>query len=251
MLDIHVVCRANDVIVNIYDSERHGYNLPCLPEKSILSLLSHLMNIAACLILLSAVFCCIGSASAQEPAKPGPDIVLDSASARRWKTLPGGENPALTFYKSKTGKPVGLSGVYHSADGKTIDFSNMKRPAFVYYGFYGCHPCMHELPVFMECAANFPDVDFVYITYDKAAVRQKELAELGKKNFKPGSNYYVIEMHDEDIYRSRMTWGYPTKYFVDDKGIVRFVQCGGNPSEPPSDIKKRFADIIRAGRVAN
>jgi thiol-disulfide isomerase/thioredoxin len=200
---------------------------------------------AACLILLCMALC--GGAAAQEKAAAAPEYSIDSASARKWKPLPGHENPALAFYNSKTGKPIGLSGPHKSADGKTIDFSNLKRPVFVYYGFYGCHPCMHELPVFMECATQFPDVDFVYITYDKQAVREKEFEEIGKKGFTPGKNYYVIEKHDEEIFRSGMTWGYPTKYFVDDKGIVQFVQSGGNPAEPQSAIRARFARIINGG----
>lgn len=188
-------------------------------------------------ILLTACLCA-GFAAAAQP--------LDTASANKW-SAPGGQNPALEFYEAKMGKPFTLTGIQTASDGKTIDFSRLERPAFVYFGFYGCHPCMHELPVVIETSADHPDVDFVYITYDKKPVRDKEFAELGKRNFKPGSNFYIIELHDEEIYRKRLTWGYPTKYFLDKNGIVQFVQSGGNPSEPTKAIKARFKQVVNGG----
>jgi cytochrome oxidase Cu insertion factor (SCO1/SenC/PrrC family) len=153
-------------------------------------------------------------------------------------------NTPEDWYKKVEGKPFPLKETYTARDGKTINFSQLQHPTFVCLGFAACPPCRHELPIYIEATSTFPDVDFVYITYDSEETRTQELNEIGKKNFNPADNYYIIHMPQQEIDRYNLTLAYPTQYFIAKNGIVKYMHSGGDPDEPSADIKARIAKII-------
>ncbi len=148
------------------------------------------------------------------------------------------------WYKTIEGKPFALKGPRTTVDGKVIDFSLLQHPVFVCLGFAACPPCRRQLPLFIEATATYPDIDFVYITYDSEETRLNELSEIAKKNFKPPANYYIIHMEQQEINRYDLTLAYPTQYFIGKEGIVKYMHCGGEADEPEAEIRKKIADII-------
>jgi thiol-disulfide isomerase/thioredoxin len=124
------------------------------------------------------------------------------------------------FVDSKVGKPFPLKDSVRTVDGKVFDFGLLNHSTVVCFGFYGCHPCMRELPAFVEASKSHPDVDFVYITFDAEKERQREFEEVGLKDFKPTLNYHVIHLDRREIDQLKLTNGYPTKYLIGKDGKV-------------------------------
>lgn len=163
---------------------------------------------------------------------------IDTAKRKKYFIV-----PAETFYATKRDKPFPLHDKLQTIDGKQIDFGHLDKPTFVCFGFYGCHPCMHELPIFIEMASERSDINFVYITFDSEVTRQREFAEAGLKDYKPVANYYIIHLDRADIDKAKLTMGYPTKYFLNKDGIVKTVECGGNPTLPVQEVKDHITEV--------
>jgi len=187
------------------------------------------------LFIFIAVWMCIPGAKAQRATKK-------RSSAKRSDSY---FNTPEDWYKKVEGKPFPLRETYTTVDDKTIDFSNLKHPTFVCLGFAACPPCRHELPIYLAAATTYPEVDFVYVTYDSEETRLRELSGIGKENFKPAANYYIIHMEQQEIDRYNLTLAYPTQYFMHKDGIVQYMHSGGDPDEPAADIAARIAQIIK------
>ncbi len=153
-------------------------------------------------------------------------------------------NTPEDWYRQVEGKPFPLPGIYKSTDGKTRDFSHLHHANMVCFGFAACPPCRHELPVYIAAAGKYPDIDFVYITYDSEEVRLKELKEIGLDNFQPPGNYYILHLDQQVIDRYNLTLAYPTQYFISADGLVRYMNSGGDPDEPVAEVEARIERII-------
>ena len=153
-------------------------------------------------------------------------------------------DPLGRIHDCKIGKLFPLQGRFPTIDNRQFDFGSLDKPAFVCFGFFGCHPCMHELPVFINAAKAHPEVNFVYITFDGEATIQREFEEAGLKDFKPGANYFVIRMDRSEIDKASLTMGYPTRYLLNETGSITYMSTGGNPSMPEGKIRARIDELI-------
>ena len=144
----------------------------------------------------------------------------------------------------RTGLPFAMTGIYTSSDGKKIDFDHLQRYTFVFFGFYGCHPCEKELPVLIDFAADYPEADFVYVTFDRKDIREREFKEAGKPNFIPTKNYYILEVPQDSIEARKLTMGYPTKYLLRKDGIVAFARVGSFRGTP-ADVRNAMRALIQ------
>ncbi len=124
------------------------------------------------------------------------------------------------YCTARIGKPFPLIAEAQTVDGKNFDFGRLTHTTVVCLGFYGCHPCMRELPGFVRAAKDHPDIDFVYITFDAEKERKLEFSGAGLANFKPTPNYHIIHLDRAKIDRLKLASGYPTKYVLDKNGMV-------------------------------
>ncbi|MBL7712083.1 MAG: hypothetical protein JNL13_06455 [Chitinophagaceae bacterium] len=109
-------------------------------------------------------------------------------------------------------------------EGKRYNYLKAGANAMVYFGMYGCPPCMAELPSIVEMARRHPDMNFVYTTFNEAPTVNEEFEKiLGKDYVLPG-NFHRISMTELFIALQNLTICYPVKYFLDKKGTVQYMQ---------------------------
>lgn len=147
------------------------------------------------------------------------------------------------FDHARIGRPFALKSVVETVDGKRFDFGNLRGTTVVCFGFFGCHPCMRELPFFVQASKEHPETDFIYITFDAEKERKREFDEAGLKDFKSPSNYYIVHMDRTEISRLQLTMGYPTRYILNKDGVVVRMKYPYTP-EGGELMKRRIEEFI-------
>jgi hypothetical protein len=144
----------------------------------------------------------------------------------------------------KTGKPfLPEATVLTTTDGRQINGTSWRHNTFVYCGMYGCAACKRELPVILELAAENQETDFLYLTHDGPESRSLEFEELLGKGYMLPANFAIVQLSIEEMKRLHIFLGYPAKYFLDQKGIVRYFRWGG---ESMKKTKEEVAAIYNA-----
>lgn len=132
---------------------------------------------------------------------------------------------SISFREAKEGFPFPNLGERQATDGTIIDCSKLHQKAFIRFGFIGCHPCEAENPTFLKLAKAFPDVLFVYISFDAPEDILKEFSEyLPPADFP--KNLKLISITRKEIDSFKLTMGYPVNYFIRASGIVQTVVLG-------------------------
>lgn len=127
------------------------------------------------------------------------------------------------FILDKSGKPFPVQDSFGCLNGRRYDFRNPAHPAFVYISSESCLPCKFELPLYLEACTAHPEFDFVYFTTDPDTAGIKEKFG-GHWNI---PNLYVINRPYDYFYDRQLFLGFPTKYYMNSRGIVDTVQLGG------------------------
>lgn len=130
------------------------------------------------------------------------------------------------FILDRTGKPYPAKDSLFSLNRKSYNFNTTARPAFVYISSESCLPCKFELPLYIEACKQYPQIDFVYFDTD---LEQVDSAVIGNKFGADFNlpNLYVFTEPYSYFYERQLFLGFPTKYFVNSKGVVATVQLGG------------------------
>lgn len=141
------------------------------------------------------------------------------------------ENPfallETTFSKKKVGKPFLYDTTFLSLEGQQINFANLSKNTFLYFGMYGCHPCMQELPALIELAVEHPDITFIYASHDSKKIIELERNEILGKGFKLPLNFYTLSLDRSFMDKNELIVGYPSRYFLIENGKVNFFNFGG------------------------
>ena len=164
-------------------------------------------------IPLILALCCLATTNVQGQTQmifEKPDPEADSI----W------ESERNAYRTARIGKPFPLTSVMQTVDGKSFDFGHLTHTTVVCLGFYGCHPCMRELPGFVRASKDHPDIDFVYITFDAERERKLEFSGAGFADFRPTPNYHIIHLARNKIERLKLANSYPTKYVLGKNGTV-------------------------------
>lgn len=142
--------------------------------------------------------------SAQKPVWPGHESV---------------------FAKEKLDLPfLTVDSVFRTIDGKPYRYLHSGRKSMVYFGMYGCVPCMAELPAIVTVAAEHPEMNFIYTTFNEADTINKEFEHILGKEYRLPENFYRISMTELFIALQNLTICYPVKYLLDSSGTVRYMQ---------------------------
>jgi thiol-disulfide isomerase/thioredoxin len=160
------------------------------------------------------------------------------------------ENPFTliesSISKEKVGKQFLFDTTFTSLEGNNINFTNLNRNTFLYFGMYGCHPCMQELPALIELAKEHPEMNFIYATYDNPKIIEIERSEIFQKEVIFPDNFNVISINRAFMDKNKMMLGYPCRYFLDKNGTVLFFNFGGRVfnSNVTAQKKAMLASII-------
>lgn len=129
------------------------------------------------------------------------------------------------FAQEKMKQPfLSVDSGFGTIEGKTYNFMKPVANTMVYFGMYGCPPCMAELPSIVEAARKHPDMNFVYTTFNEKAEIDEEFSKVLGNNYDLPPNFHRVSMTQLFIALQNLTICYPVKYFLDKKGIVQYMQ---------------------------
>ena len=134
-----------------------------------------------------------------------------------------GMNSAFT--KEKMHLPfLSVDSTFTTIDGNTYHYLKSDANTMVYFGMYGCVPCMAELPSIVEVARKHPDMNFVYTTFNEKSEIDEEFSKILGKNYVLPPNFHRVSMTQLFIALQNLTICYPVKYILDKKGTVQYMQ---------------------------
>lgn len=153
-----------------------------------------------------------------------------------------------SFINSKVGKQIQINNNLKTEQDELINFPNTDKDAFLYFGFYGCIPCMKELPLYYKLSTLFPEVNFIYITFNSRQYREKEFKEILGEEYKLPGNFKIVELSRSQIDELDLIAGYPTRIFIKKGGIVNSYGFGGSELDKESERKDwivKHSEIIK------
>lgn len=110
---------------------------------------------------------------------------------------------------------------------------------FINFWYYGCPPCMSELPKIIRVAKTLQeDNQYVFLSFfkDTAYQQENDAYFLAKQNhtesrfFKLNINPLTVAINTAYLEKVFIFHGYPTSFIVDKKGVVRYVFAGAPPN---------------------
>lgn len=129
------------------------------------------------------------------------------------------------FAKEKMYLPfLSVDSSFRTAEGKTYNYLKSGLNTMVYFGMYGCLPCMAELPSIVEMARKHADMNFVYTTFNEDAEIKAEFDKILGQGYVLPANFHRVSMTQLFIALQNLTICYPVKYFLDKKGTVQYMQ---------------------------
>jgi thiol-disulfide isomerase/thioredoxin len=128
------------------------------------------------------------------------------------------------YIERRTGIGFPPMGKWNDVRRREFDFNTMRRPALIYVGTRTCAPCNAEFPHVFEYAKSRPDLDFVYITSDDSAAILANHPELLRNR---QNNFYAISIPEAYVKGYRISYGFPTKYFIEANNYTTHIWLGG------------------------
>jgi thiol-disulfide isomerase/thioredoxin len=132
---------------------------------------------------------------------------------------------ASNFTMEKMNQPfLKVDSGFRTLAGKSFNFLKPGTNTFVYFGMYGCIPCMQELPSVVSVSRLHPELQFVYASYNEEGMIRHEFERLLGKGYRLPANFHIVMMSQLFIALQNLTICYPVKYFLDRQGVVRYLQ---------------------------
>lgn len=159
---------------------------------------------------------------------------LSAQENNNTKSIQDFESYRKKMLAKKLKQPFPLTENLTDIFGKEVDLTEMNKPTFVRLGYIGCHPCSFEMPAFVRLAKEYPNVNFIYITYNSKDELQEHYDyidfELENLNF--------VQMTDKKMRDNKLANGYPTNWLIKKGNIVQHYSGGGRTSELELSYKK-------------
>lgn len=166
-------------------------------------------------------FCIVHARSQQKDSSISSNAYIADLKKIAAQLNDSNDYSVASTLKKIIGKPLFANSVLSTIYKGEYDFSRRKRPAFVYFGFAGCHPCREQMPDFIFLSKKYPTVDFIYITFDEGKAILEEFEELKNKSVLVNDNFFVVSMSETEMSKRKLIHGgYPRKYFLNHNAII-------------------------------
>lgn len=111
------------------------------------------------------------------------------------------------------------------------------RAMVVRFGKKGCIPCKAEMQTFTQIAAMNKHVVFVYFSEDKEDIQVYKEVE--------SANLLFLQLDYDSVADSKLTFGYPTTYWVErDGGILKVTVGGTTDKEMLTQVSQQWQQLI-------
>lgn len=147
-----------------------------------------------------------------------------------------------SIINSKMNAPFEIVGIYPTIDGEHYSFNSVSEKTLYNFGFYGCHPCQEQMPIFFRLARKYPKLNFVYVSFDKKNLIEKELSEFPKELYADLKNVKYVTIGRECL--DGIVFGYPAKYIVNSSNIVIFTDILNFRFITANDREKIWDEIL-------
>ena len=126
--------------------------------------------------------------------------------------------------------------------GETIRLSDLRgRPVVISYWASWCEPCKEELPVLNSLSQEYASSGIQVITVD--AIEQDTLDKVHAIVSQLGLNLTVLLDQKDQFHSSYQQLFFPTSYFVDSHGVIRYVKLG---SATADELRAQVNQLINA-----
>lgn len=109
----------------------------------------------------------------------------------------------------------------------TLTSEENQKPRIINFWATWCKPCIKEMPLFIEAAKHFPEVEFIFISLDFADQIEKTQAFTVKKGMDAHALFLIDDLdYDSWIDRVSPEWSgaIPATFFINSKGKVLYEQ---------------------------
>lgn len=148
---------------------------------------------------------------------------LSAAIAPAQTTPNASQKMQSDFLYRVTSEPFPALGTWATITGDSIDFSNIRSPTIIRFGFRYCGPCNFEMPYLITLSKQFPQLNFVYVSFDERDTIINDV----KKHYEETGKMQFVHMPQQFINAKALTFRYPTTYFIAAGNQVKQVNIGG------------------------
>lgn len=106
-----------------------------------------------------------------------------------------------------------------------ITSSDNPNPRVINFWATWCKPCVKEMPLFIEAAKEFPEIDFIFISLDFSEQIEKTQAFAAKKGMDAHSLYLIDNVDYNawiDLVSAEWSGAIPATLYIDSNGKVLY-----------------------------
>ena len=125
-------------------------------------------------------------------------------------------------------------------DGQSVQLSELRgKNLLISYWVTWCIPCMEELPVLNQIYQEYQSKDLVILSVN--GIQQDELDKVTATISEMGITLPVVLDQSEILWDSYWVRFLPTSFFIDETGVIRYIQLGSLTEE---NLRIKIEELI-------
>ncbi len=125
-------------------------------------------------------------------------------------------------------------------DGQSVQLSELRgKNLLISYWVTWCIPCMEELPVLNQIYQEYQSKDLVILSVN--GIQQDELDKVTATISEMGITLPVVLDQSEILWDSYWVRFLPTSFFIDETGVIRYIQLGSLSEE---NLRIKIEELI-------
>jgi peroxiredoxin len=128
----------------------------------------------------------------------------------------------------------------NTIDGQPFSIAGLRgKNVLINYWVTWCIPCIEEIPVLEKLHKEYQDKNFVVLSIN--GIAQDDLATVSDTIAQFTLTYPVLLDENDFIYNEYWVRFMPTSFFIDEAGLIRFIQLG---SSDEAGLRARIEQLL-------
>ena len=117
-----------------------------------------------------------------------------------------------------------------TVDGQPVNLSDLRgKNILLNYWVTWCIPCLEEMPVLEKLYQEYQDQNVVILSVN--GINQDELDTVMATIGEYAVTFPVVLDQTAVVYDAYQVQFMPTSFFIDDQGVIRYIQLGSNTED--------------------